>query len=432
MTDRSSPGRTGGWSSGAERWAIAALLGGAGAIHLVVAPSYIDSSAVEGYGLLVAGWVLVALAVAVALRPASWMLPGTLAVGVLVVAAWAVSRTTGLPVGEFSGEAADATVVDLLAVALLLAAGALAAATWAWGAVRWFQGTAVTLLAPAAVLLLATVAITSPTMADHVERSHGDHTEDPDGGDTSLAATDDGNGDHEDHGEAAAADAAGSGDDDGLAQLLADHHYDPPVDEPLDNETRLLLTAQLAGTFDLMEQYPTIADAEADGWYRAGPFIPGLGTHYIPRDLDLRWTIKDGVDSSEGEEIRPLLIYDGLDDDAALAGFMFMSQEEPTGFAGPYDGWHQHTNVCVVRTGDAIELPLVADLDNVTEEMCADEGGELTDVTSYMVHVWSVPGYESELGLFSEVNPQITCPDGAYHRVPYDQLESDETTCVAG
>jgi hypothetical protein len=36
----------------------------------------------------------------------------------------------------------------------------------------------------------------------------------------------------------------------------------------------------------------------------------------------------------------------------------------------------------------------------------------------------------NELGLFGSVNPRITCPDGSYHRVPYDQLESDETTCV--
>jgi hypothetical protein len=33
------------------------------------------------------------------------------------------------------------------------------------------------------------------------------------------------------------------------------------------------------------------------------------------------------------------------------------------------------------------------------------------------VHVWTVPGYESPRGTFSEVNPKITCPDGSYHTI---------------
>ena len=41
----------------------------------------------------------------------------------------------------------------------------------------------------------------------------------------------------------------------------------------------------------------------------------------------------------------------------------------------------------------------------------------MTAVTTYMVHVWSVPGYESPKGVFSEVNPRITCPDGSYYVV---------------
>lgn len=133
--------------------------------------------------------------------------------------------------------------------------------------------------------------------------------------------------------------------------------------------------------------------------------------------------------------MRTLLIYDGLDDDARLVGAMFMAlgDESPEGFAGLYDRWHQHTNICVVVDGEGdIELPFVGDQDNVTDEMCTDRGGRMTDLSAHMAHVWSVPGYASELGMFSEVNPLITCPDGTYHRVPYDQLEEPyDTTCVA-
>ena len=35
-----------------------------------------------------------------------------------------------------------------------------------------------------------------------------------------------------------------------------------------------------------------------------------------------------------------------------------------------------------------------------------------------MVHVWTVPGYESPQGVFSELNPKMTCPDGTYFTVP--------------
>jgi hypothetical protein len=223
-------------------------------------------------------------------------------------------------------------------------------------------------------------------------------------------------------------------DDQGLAALLADHHYHPPTDDPLDPEARQLLTYQLSVVNQLVADYPTIADAKADDWRRAGPFIPGLGTHYIPRDRDYTFTIPSSLgDEEEGEEVRPLLIYEGLEDDSPLSGFMFMAiaDETPVGFAGPYDEWHQHSNICVVieDNGD-IELPFVADLDDITDEMCEERGGNMSEISAHMVHIWSVPGYDSELGLFSEVNPRITCPDRSYHRVPYDQLEEPyETAC---
>jgi hypothetical protein len=41
--------------------------------------------------------------------------------------------------------------------------------------------------------------------------------------------------------------------------------------------------------------------------------------------------------------------------------------------------------------------------------------------TQWMVHVWSVPGWESQQGLFGEVNPALTCPDGTYCELPQEQ-----------
>lgn len=252
-----------------------------------------------------------------------------------------------------------------------------------------------------------------------------------------------GSGGGEDEGDEAAGDAEGHDDhgdvnDDGsgLAQLLADHHYEPQPDEEIDGETRQLLTAQLTALNELMEENLTIADAEDNGWARAGPFIPGLGTHYVPTDTEYTITIPTSLDGEAEGELRPVLIFDGLADDAPLVGFMpYLVEAEageeadPVDFAGPYDDWHRHTNLCIeLKPDGTMEAPFVADMDNVTEEMCNAAGGDFFDVTTLMTHIWSIPGYDSELGLFSEVNPKITCPDGTYDRVPYDELEPPYTT----
>ena len=53
----------------------------------------------------------------------------------------------------------------------------------------------------------------------------------------------------------------------------------------------------------------------------------------------------------------------------------------------------------------------------------------MIDFSGYMVHVWTVPGYESELGVFSDLNPELTCPDGTYHRIPTAEIGDADTTC---
>ena len=46
-----------------------------------------------------------------------------------------------------------------------------------------------------------------------------------------------------------------------------------------------------------------------------------------------------------------------------------------------------------------------------------------------MVHVWPVPGYESEQGLFSNLNPKLTCPNGTYYIVPSEELGTRSNAC---
>ena len=82
------------------------------------------------------------------------------------------------------------------------------------------------------------------------------------------------------HGHDGAAGAAAEADDAGFAALSNGHQHERSQDEPLSDEERVTLAGQLAATAAPGRQFSTIAHAEAAGWRRAGPFSPGLGTHY--------------------------------------------------------------------------------------------------------------------------------------------------------
>ena len=62
-------------------------------------------------------------------------------------------------------------------------------------------------------------------------------------------------------------------------------------------------------------------------------------------------------------------------------------------------------------------------------EQCSEYGGSLIKNTGYMVHVWTVPGYESSRGTFSSINPAITCPDGTYLTIPVEKWGFKSSTC---
>ena len=399
-----------------EHWFLAALLCGAGTIHVAMAPSHLGEAAVEGAGFLVAAWVQLILAVVVLLRPTRRVMAAVAGSGVAFIAAWVVSRTVGLPFGEHSGHAESVSIVDGVCVALEAAAVLVALSLGAGLATRIVRTTGVAIGGAVGALAFTTAAVASPAARDHAAHSHGTH------GAHEAAA-----GAH-DHGGAAHGAATG-GDDLGFAALSNGHQHEHGNDEPLTTEETVTLARQLAATADLVEKYPTIAAAEAAGWRRAGPFSPGLGTHYMGPGYSANVDGKMDPEDLQG----PLLVFDGLGPDAPLAGFMYMAygrDSEPEGFAGPNDHWHYHEKVCIVMGDDGnIDTPFGADLEGVTEDMCTDVGGSFIDFTGYMVHVWNVPGYESPDGMFTELNPRVTCPDGTYHRIPTEELGNKDTVC---
>jgi hypothetical protein len=390
---------------------VASLLVGAAAIHLAMAPSHLGESAVEGVGFVVAGWVQLGLALGLALRPRRWHLLANIGVNVALIAAWASSRVTGLPFGEHAGHAESVSIVDGACVALeaLAVVGAVMLLAGRGGVVA--RSAAVAAAGSLAAVVLATGAIASPAARDHASGSHGDH------------------GVADSHGH------EGVADDLGFAALqngqMGDHAHPTTGTEAaepsMDPATAGELAGQLALTAPLVEAYPTLQDATAAGYRQAGPYSPGLGVHFTSPS----YTLNADGDMDPEDIANPTLIYDGLAPGSRLAGFMYMAyrETEPPGFAGDLDRWHFHTAVCIVMTPQGIETPFGADLTGVTEQMCADEGGTLLDFTGYMVHVWTVPGYESELGTFSDLNPKLTCPDGSYHVIPISQVGDADSTC---
>lgn len=162
--------------AGTDQWLLAALLLGAGAIHVAMAPSHLGESALEGAGFLAAAWVQLALGVAVLLRPPSRrLLVAVTGTSVALIAAWLVSRTAGLPFGAHAGHAESISVVDGVCVALEAAAALVAGAKLA-GLASWLlrsRGFAV--VGALAALAFTTGAVASPAARDHAAHSHGTH-----------------------------------------------------------------------------------------------------------------------------------------------------------------------------------------------------------------------------------------------------------------
>src|SRR5262249_52825415 len=157
----------------------------------------------------------------------------------------------------------------------------------------------------------------------------------------------------------------------------------------------------------------TVKDAEAAGYHRAGPFLPGLGTHYVGGRMG-----RGGSALTDDDILHPsTIIYDGTKPDSPIAGFMYISMSmgpsgnEPEGFAGPNDHWHYHTGICLVAGPNGAMEALGFD-GSITEASCKTKRGNWIAATQYLLHVWTVPGYTNPLGVFAHTNPALTCGDG--------------------
>ena len=386
---------------------LASLSASAGVIHAALTPSHMGEWALEGAGFAVAAWLQLGVAAALVRRRSVAALQVAIVSNLAFIALWLMSRTRGFPFGPHAGHAESFSFVDEVTVTAeaALVIGAFAAIVRPCrGVANGWQRAVV----PVIAVVAATAALLSPSARNHAHDAHGDH-----------------------HGQSAVdAKLFPNGDDKGFALLHNGQHAHA---EPykLDPASQMALDAQLAITRQVAKLYPTVAAAEGAGYHRTGPYIPGLGVHYI------RFTAGTGIDTDgvldENDLLHPLsLQFSGVSPNSELAGFMYYSVNptEPVGFVGRNDVWHYHKNLCLALAPDHVDAPFGLD-NEATNAQCEAAGGQLLKQTSWMLHVWSVPGYGNPYGVFGENSPKLACSDGSYFILPAKQWASHRLNVCA-
>jgi hypothetical protein len=147
------------------------------------------------------------------------------------------------------------------------------------------------------------------------------------------------------------------------------------------------------------ERYRDVRAARADGYEAIGPYVTGMGYHYVK-------TRQPG-DPFDVEH-PPILLYEKDAADVGglrLAGvsYLFNAPPGPDGqpvgspFPPALAKWHKHANLCVMPDR-SVETQLHAD-------ECARRGGRFSNETQWMVHAWI--WNDSPAGVFSPFNPSI-------------------------
>jgi hypothetical protein len=178
---------------------------------------------------------------------------------------------------------------------------------------------------------------------------------------------------------------------------------------PLNPHDQAILSQQLAQAYQAAMRYPTVASAKAAGMILAGGMAPGVGAHYQLISTDGFKGINP--DGSINALYPASWIYASTANNAPVVGVMYesLNDKAPSGFIGPNDHWHRHSNVCVQFANGKIGVPFAAD-QNVTPQECTDVHGQFMKKTVWMVHAWVVPGWESPQGVFSHDNLHVYCP----------------------
>jgi hypothetical protein len=147
------------------------------------------------------------------------------------------------------------------------------------------------------------------------------------------------------------------------------------------------------------EKYQDVRLAEADGYRDYGPYVPGMGIHYV-NALGARGTVDI--------EHPPILLYE-KDESAPgalrLVGVSYLlaaptgpdGQPATTPFPHALATWHKHADLCL--------YPDRSVRVNMNGPHCQQQGGRFIAETDWMVHAWIWK--DSPAGVFSPINPNV-------------------------
>ena len=176
------------------------------------------------------------------------------------------------------------------------------------------------------------------------------------------------------------------------------NHVDGPLawvaTSPADSVT---LMHQLHAAADTAALYPTAQHAMNAGYFQVTSWIPGIGAHYL----------KPSYVSTFDAAKPSILLYNGNKPSSVLVGLSYavVAPVAPEGFAGKNDAWHVHPALCLLAA-------YVVGSDATPDDMCSSVGaskgsGFGTGSKFWMMHLWQVPNWWSQWGLFSGESTSI-------------------------
>lgn len=339
------------------RGVTAGLVGVAGAVHLMVGAQRsalwpLEAAALAGWGALLLA-LAAGLVVSTSMR---WWWSVSIA-GTAGAAAWLITRVWGYPFGPIDGTP-EVTVLELVLLAAQLVAAVVAAAVALTdGRIAGRAGIRFENLAPLAIAAAALPGIAASSWLEG-------YAVDPTLGDTHL------------------------------------HSTTPGSTPPLALDERRALGTELDTARTLALTYPTLSDARAAGFVVSGEPAVGVGVQ----------AFDPAVDPTTGFDLTVprAWVYANGADDAPVVGLLYdvVGSHPPLGFTGGDDEWHLHPGECLVDdgSGGTIAVPLDP---IVTGADCDLVDGELTGRVHWMLRVWSVPGWDSPLGVFAHDHPGL-------------------------
>jgi hypothetical protein len=388
-------------------WLLAALSAGAAFIHFAVSGEHYDLSWLHGSFFAAIAWLQLAFAVGVILRPNRRLLVAGVVLNAGIIGVWAMSRIWGVPIGPEAWTPETVGLADVLSSAFETGIVALSLAVIvrpALASQRLRPAVGLPSVAAAAlgVAVVSSMAVAPAFAAGHSHSSTADgHTHSHGAGAESGAHA----------GHAAIVSNAPRGDTPceqsgppasagQIASAGGHGHRGPTQWQTIsDRATRDQLGQQLDIAHQVTLQYPTVADAEADGYHMVTGYVPCIGAHYIKVSNML-----GGFDPAKPS----MLLYEGTNPDSKIVGLSYSILGDPNtppdGFAGPNDPWHKHDS----NGGLCMKGGVVIAAESTSQAKCEEMGGKKSALHNlWMMHAWTADAWQSSWGMFSAENPDL-------------------------